>query len=256
MAAPTTTTVESTPPPVYTLSELKEAGFTALELKNQQYTLQELVDVGFIVVELRIAQYTAVELKATGFTIQELIDGGFEIEALKDADYEIGDLISHYSGSELKQMGYTLTDFTLSASYTVVELKAFGFLPAEFNADGYTVLELSGTFTISQLRISGGYTATQMFDSNVTATDAKNGGYTLNDLKSSPYSINDIKTAGFTAGEMREAGYVLSELINVIVAGVVYTPAGIISTPVQLNKLFTLREKLGNINSSNHYLDK
>tara|TARA_B100000035_G_scaffold23938_1_gene18831 strand:+ start:123 stop:19874 length:19752 start_codon:yes stop_codon:yes gene_type:complete len=215
VAAPTTTTVESTPPPVYTLSELKEAGFTALELKNQQYTLQELIDVGFIVVELRIAQYTAVELKATGFTIQELIDGGFEIEALKDADFELGDLITYYTGPELKQMGYTLTDFTLSASYTVVELKAFGFLPSEFNADGYTVLELSGSFTISQLRISGGYTATQMFDSNVTATDAKNGGYTLNNLKSSPYSINDIKTAGFTAGEMREAGYVLSELISV-----------------------------------------
>jgi hypothetical protein len=49
---------------------------------------------------------------------------------------------------------------------------------------------------------------------------------------------------------------ILSELINVIVAGVVYTPAGIVSTPIQLDKLFTLREKLGNINSSNHYLDK
>jgi hypothetical protein len=49
---------------------------------------------------------------------------------------------------------------------------------------------------------------------------------------------------------------ILSELINVIVDGVVYTPAGIVSTPIQLDKLFTLREKLGNINSSNHYLDK
>jgi hypothetical protein len=49
---------------------------------------------------------------------------------------------------------------------------------------------------------------------------------------------------------------ILSELINIIVAGVVYTPAGIISTPIQLDKLFTLREKLGNINSKNHYLDK
>ena len=49
---------------------------------------------------------------------------------------------------------------------------------------------------------------------------------------------------------------ILAELINVIVAGVVYTPAGIVSTPIQLDKLFTLREKLGNINSSNHYLDK
>ncbi len=49
---------------------------------------------------------------------------------------------------------------------------------------------------------------------------------------------------------------ILSELINIIVAGVIYTPAGIVSTPLELDKLFTLREKLGNINSKNHYLDK
>lgn len=49
---------------------------------------------------------------------------------------------------------------------------------------------------------------------------------------------------------------ILADLINVIVAGVIYTPAGIVSTPLQLNKLFELREKLGNINSNNHFLDK
>ena len=49
---------------------------------------------------------------------------------------------------------------------------------------------------------------------------------------------------------------ILADLINVIVAGVVYTPAGIVSTPLQLNKLFELREKLGSINSNNHFLDK
>jgi len=49
---------------------------------------------------------------------------------------------------------------------------------------------------------------------------------------------------------------ILSELINIMVAGVIYTPAGIVSTPLELDKLFTLREKLGNINSKNHYLDK
>ena len=49
---------------------------------------------------------------------------------------------------------------------------------------------------------------------------------------------------------------ILADLINVIVAGVIYTPAGIVSTPLQLDKLFELREKLGNINSNNHFLDK
>lgn len=49
---------------------------------------------------------------------------------------------------------------------------------------------------------------------------------------------------------------ILAELINIISAGVVYAPAGIVSAPIEYNKLLQLREKLGNINSNNHYLDK
>ena len=48
-------------------------------------------------------------------------------------------------------MSLEILKFTFS--YTVVELKAFGFLPADFNSNGYTVVELTGSFTISQLRI-------------------------------------------------------------------------------------------------------
>lgn len=49
---------------------------------------------------------------------------------------------------------------------------------------------------------------------------------------------------------------ILAELINVISAGVVYTPAGIVSSPVQLSKLMKLRGELSKINSTNHYMDK
>lgn len=48
---------------------------------------------------------------------------------------------------------------------------------------------------------------------------------------------------------------ILAELINAIIAGVVYTPAGIISSPVQVATLHKLRGELYKINSNKHYLD-
>jgi|MDTG01.1.fsa_nt_gb hypothetical protein len=53
----------------------------------------------------------------------------------------------------------------------------------------------------------------------------------------------------------KELKEILADLINAILAGVVYEPAGIISTPLQKQKLLDIRAKLNNINSKNHFLD-
>lgn len=53
----------------------------------------------------------------------------------------------------------------------------------------------------------------------------------------------------------KELKEILADLINAILAGVIYEPAGITSTPKQKQKLLDIRAKLNNINSKNHFLD-
>ena len=72
----------------------------------------------------------------------------------------------------------------------------------------------------------------------------------------------DVRIGGDTAKHPLVKGdqlkEVLLELIRIIIAGVVYKPAGIKSTPApkELNKLLNMIGDLNKINSNNHYLDK
>jgi len=160
--------------PLFNLSELKAAAFTATDLKAAAFTATEL-KTAFTPSELKAALFTATELKAALFTPSELKAAAFTASELKAALFTATDLkAALFTPSELKTVGYTLT-----------ELKAALFTPSELKTALFTATELKPLFNLSELKAAA-----------FTPSELKDAGFSLTELKTSGYSASELFSIG------------------------------------------------------------
>jgi hypothetical protein len=120
----------------YSVSELKEAAFTVIQLKELGgYSLNELLDDGFTLSELKdhyslvdllsscvIADF-GVKLKKEGYSIAEVMKVGKTAAEKKDY-YSLLEIRDEYglSVKELRDLGYSEVDFSQN---TIIDSKGF-----------------------------------------------------------------------------------------------------------------------------------
>jgi intracellular multiplication protein IcmE len=162
----------------YTAKELRNAGFTAAELKNAGFSAKDLKDAGFSAKELKDAGFSAKDLKDAGFSAKDLKDAGFSAKELKDAGF---------NAKELKDAGFSAQDLK-DAGFSAAELKAAGFSAAELKAAGFTPAELK----------AAGFTAAELKAAGFGADELQKGGFTLQDLRNAGFNT-ESQVAGLDA---------------------------------------------------------
>jgi intracellular multiplication protein IcmE len=189
--------------PLFNLSELKAAAFTATDLKAAAFTATEL-KTAFTPSELKAALFTATELKAALFTPSELKAAAFTASELKAALFTATELkAALFTPSELKAAAFTASELK-AALFTATDLKAALFTPSELKTVGYTLTELKAAlFTPSELK-------TALF----TATELK-PLFNLSELKAAAFTPSELKDAGFSLTELKTSGYSASELFSI-----------------------------------------
>ena len=173
--------------------ELKAAGFTAYELKLAKFRASELKAVGFHAVALREAKFRAVELKNAGFSVSELKELDTSAVEMKAAGYSAAELkAAKYRAAELRDAGFTATQLR-KAHFKAADLKEAGYPATGAISVGYTFAELK----------AGGYAASELL---------RAAGYSASELKTLRYSLKDLVQGGFAGTELMAIGHDLDEL--------------------------------------------
>jgi len=190
--------------------ELKEGGLEAGELKTCLFSCADLKQAGFSSASLKDALCSASELKDAGFPVNELAAAGFHASQLKDAGF---------SAKDLKNAGFTISQLK-SALYTIRELMDAKFQPSEFKVAGFTASELhppkadeaSSSRWEAGWLLQAGYFPGEIRDAAVSAVELRKAGASLEQLETAGYAPFELKEAGFTASELKGAGVQLSRL--------------------------------------------
>lgn len=232
----------------YSLPELKEAGYSAREMKGV-FPLHEFREAGFNYVEMKEAQLADTALAAAGFIlifqempgldedesprapnkmsksagardagqVAELKEEGCSLEELKGLGFGPAALKAHYSVNQLKGAGFSVAE--LKAVCTLRELRMAGFSVAELKKE-FSVAELkSAGFSAAQLKEEGfsaqelrqaGFSASEVEDAGFTPQDLRSAGYSAEDLKACHFSVEDAKKAGFSDLELKGANFSLT----------------------------------------------
>lgn len=206
----------------FSAQELKNAGFTAAELKNAGFTAQALKDAGYSPLDMKLAGFTADELKNAGISPQELKKAGFTADELKKAGFNAEQLINAgfspkdlndagFSAAELKKLGITAKALK-DAGYSAADLKDAGYSPKDLKEAGFSAQELKEAgFQPTQLK-DAGFSAQELKKAGFTPTELKSAGFSAQELKLGGFSPAQLKEAGFTAQELKEAGFTPQEL--------------------------------------------
>ena len=100
------------------MADLRNGGFSVLELRKESYNAAELKEGGFTVHELRVGGYGVHELledklfnlgdlRAGGFTAETVRTAGFGVPDMRNGKYTLNELLAiDYSLLELKEGGY------------------------------------------------------------------------------------------------------------------------------------------------------
>jgi hypothetical protein len=98
--------------------QLKNAGFSASELKAGRFDLASLIEAGHNALQLKSAVFTAIDVKAAGQSVREMRDSGWALSEQKDAGFDVGymySLLSPETASPLDlaaaQQNYSSVDF-------------------------------------------------------------------------------------------------------------------------------------------------
>ena len=164
-----------------TMNDLKEAGFSAWQLKSAEFSAEELKEAGFLLAnmgafalyDLRIAGFSAQEI-TNAFLLNKQIIGSLEI--LKNAGFSAKDLSEVTKPDETEKL-YTLQNL-IKAGFSAQELKYAGF------------------------------SAKELKDANAE--------FSAQILKDAGFSAQELKEVGFSAQELINAGFSVKvlELIN------------------------------------------
>lgn len=209
--------------PGYPLSELKTAGYNAVQLQQVGHTAADLKTAGFNPSELKAAGFGAADLRAARFRAAELKAVGFGVLELREAKFRAVDLKNAgFSVSELKEVDHTAAEMK-AAGYSAKELKAAKYKASELRKAGFTLLQLKEAhFGASDLR-QAGYPAADPIAVGYSFGDLKAGGYspaellraagyTAAELTTLRYTVYDLIAGGFPYIELRPLGYRLDEL--------------------------------------------
>jgi len=163
----------------------KPRGFTNLEM--------------FTIYDLRVAGYTASELQTLGVSDIAILGAGYSATDLKTAGYSI---------SDLREALYSDSDI-LGAGYTALDLKNAGYTATQLLNAGYSISDLREALYSDSDILGAGYTALDLKNAGYTALDLKNAGYTATQLLNAGYSASAILGAGYSATELAAAGFYL-----------------------------------------------
>ena len=147
----------------------------------QGFAANELREAGFTAKELKAGRYDSHLLRAAGYTAEDMRLGNFALrELLRDAGYSL---------KELRAGGFLTSDF-LAAPCSVTELKAAGFMDRDCTDGGLdpaVVSAIYGKNTLEQLRTKLG----------ITCAQAKSGGLLPSECHQAGFSFDDGKALGF-----------------------------------------------------------
>mmetsp|Transcript_16294 Transcript_16294/g.52153 ORF Transcript_16294/g.52153 Transcript_16294/m.52153 type:complete len:338 (+) Transcript_16294:498-1511(+) len=186
------------------LRTLKADGRPPQILKNIMPSLTDLKDAGFTASELRLANISARECASIGFSLH----------ALREAGFEVGDEVG-----ELQQAGIPLEAF-VEHGCSLVDLRGDGFAVSELKAVGFGVEALmESDCSLLELK-DGGFSASELQQSGLDLGALKAAGLPTKYLKGA-FNATEFRENGFSASELKmfslreleEAGYSLTELI-------------------------------------------
>ena len=181
---------------VENLKKQREAGVSALEMKNN----------GCSLAALKAAGYTAGELRAAGFSAKQLKDAGFSAKQLKAAGFSANDLkAAGFSAKQLKDAGFSAKQLK-AAGFSAKDLKDAGFSAKALKNAGFSAAALKNAgYSAGQLR-EAGYTPKQLKDAGFSAKQLRAGGFSAADLASA-FTPKELAAAGFTKGDLLRAGF-------------------------------------------------
>jgi hypothetical protein len=211
----------------YSADKLKEALFTAGDLKTK-YSVLQLEQGGYLASELYDNGFFVSQLKNI-YTMNQIINSGYSISILRDDGYTAKNLVDNgkdinllraggYTANEMRQSTYSVTTLKniLNPPYTTDEIVRGEYSASELRLEGgYLASDLKDVYTVPQIK-AGGYQLADVINTFTTSELRSDGnGYTADLFKASPfnYSSTKLKLGNFTALELRNANYTLDELI-------------------------------------------
>lgn len=205
-----------------TLSTLQAGGYSALELRQAGYHANELRDVGFSASDVRAAGFLNEQMRAAGFTASEMKAASVSAKKLKLAGYSAQEALeagwrievlmgAGYSASQLRTAGCTAAELE-AVGCELADLRTAGYSAAELQAIGYRTEALRAVgVSLADLHVAGA-SAVDLRSAGISAIGLKAEGISLWEIKAAGYSIKELKLAGFTSQEMHAAQFAAHEL--------------------------------------------
>ena len=198
----------------FSAQQRKEQGRDAKQLKDAGYSLQHLKDAGFVLQELKRVEFSASELKAAGSSVTELKHAGFSLQELKEAGA---------TASELKHAGFSLGVLVKAglsarelknAGFSLTELKGVGVSARRLKDAGFCLQELMNVRFEGQVLKNVGFSAREFMDAGSSLQELKKLGFGARELRDVGFGLLSLMDVGFAAWELKEAGFTPNQLLQ------------------------------------------
>ncbi len=132
---------------LYSVPQLKNAGFKAIDLKNSSYQVDEIITKGYTIKNIKAAQFTVQELRAKNinplillgtYTLREIKQGGYTIQEMSSATLDG----VQFTGTQLKNAGYSALELK-SIGYNLNQLVSLKYTPKNLKDANYNASDLS-----------------------------------------------------------------------------------------------------------------
>lgn len=221
-------------------AELRQGGFTATELKSEDFKATDLRDGGFFARELLVADFGKSDIKSGGYTVQELKEeeppfdakechdagytpkelkeAGFDMSELKDGGYTATELLSNkFDEEELKAAGFTAQDL-LEGGSTLSKLREAGYTAEGLRNEGFSPDRLCGDDLFSMKEIkAGGFDAKELFEKSFKPQQLREGGYLPSEFLAGGFQKSFLRTAGYTGDPAATHTRLLRALMNLTI---------------------------------------
>jgi ribosomal protein L13E len=190
---------------------LKSGGYTPEQCQMGGYSAAELAAGGATVSDMRNL-FSLPELREAGFDPEELHTAGFSLKVLKDAGYSWYDFSIYCSTSlaELRKLGYTDAvsvsrcfeehgcNACLEAGYSISDLLAAGI-------ELWQLERSDSDVTTAQLRADHGFDAAALREAGFAPAAFKGSGFSVEELSAAGFRMEECLAAGFSEREIEIA---------------------------------------------------
>ena len=207
----------------FELKRLLAAGYDATEATSAGWTLDQLRGAGYEAKDLRKAKHSATAMRAAGFEIEHLKRAGFSPAELQEAGFDASALKEEGVGLFALKQANTPIPALRAAGYKADRLKLQGYTASELAAGGFTAAELRGfrdSLYVDQStkygEVYAGYTAKELREGKVdfAAAELKLAGFTAKEMREGGYTAGELKLKGFTAADLHGGGFSPLDLIG------------------------------------------